>query len=114
MDCGFAVESSAVGCDFPGGQSPRAAFFLDSQVSDEFDVPFVTADKADPVVDVEDRELTEDEEFVRCTPFRGMNILPTSSWLIAPRPFWPLAVLHPILDEGWTGAATAVITRSTV
>lgn len=99
IDCGLAVEMPDVGCDLPGGQSPRAGFFLDSQVSVVFAVPFEVVEVAEAVEVEDERELIEDDELVRWALFRGpgMNILPTSSWLMVPMPFGPpLTEFHPV------------------
>ena len=58
----------------------------------------------------EEEEATEDEEFVRCTPLRFMNIRDTSSALMGSSPLCPpLPVFH--RGKGWKagGDATAVI-----
>lgn len=73
---------------------------------------FVCEDTAGIVYvdDPENEEAREDEEFVRCTLLRFMNIRVTSSALMESSPFCPpLLVFH--WGKGWKlgGDATAVI-----
>ena len=102
--CGRAVDMPVAGSALPGGQSPRAGFFRCAQLAESTGVaaaPLVCAAGA-VMVEVEVEELVElveaidDEEFCRWTVFRGagVNILLTSSELIAPKPL--LLEVHPM------------------
>jgi hypothetical protein len=121
IDCGRAVEMPAMGSALDAGHSPRACRFREAQSLAV--VPLVpltpltapapldpllcveAADMVDVAEDCDDRELSEEEELVRCALLRGMSIRETSSALIA---FRPLAeALGPRHKFG--GGATAVI-----
>lgn len=85
-------------------------------MSAELEVPFEIAVDADAVEEADESEPIEDDELVRWALLRGpgANILPTSSWLTLPKPFWlALTELHPMREGvcSWTGAATAVISE---
>ena len=77
--CGRAVEMPVAGSALPGGHSPLAGFFRCAQLLESAGVdatPFVCAAGA-VIVDVDVDELVElveaieEEEFCRCTVFRG-------------------------------------------
>lgn len=64
--------------------------------------------------DEDEDDAREEDELVRCTLFRGMNIRVTSSALIElSPPCPPLPVFHPSRGRDWKlgGDATAVIGR---
>lgn len=117
--CGRAVEIPVAASALPAGHKPLAGFFRCAQpdVSTGGATAPLVCELGAVIVDVEveeDVELLEaidDEEFCRCTVLRGpgVNILLTSSELIAPKPL-PLEV-HPMRVLGWkdTAGATAVI-----
>lgn len=100
--CGRAVDMPVAGSALPGGQSPLAGFFRCAQLPASTGVvtaPLVCGAGA-VMVEVEELvelvEAIDEEEFCRWTVLRGpgVNILLTSSELIAPKPL-PLEV-HPI------------------
>lgn len=100
--CGRAVDIPVAGSALPGGQSPRAGFLRCAQLPESTGVgatPLVCAAGA-VIVEVEEFvelvEAIDEEEFCRWTVLRGpgVNILLTSSELIAPKPL-PLEV-HPM------------------
>ena len=89
--CGRAVDMPVAGSALPGGHSPRVGFFRAAQLPDSGAVgvvPFACTEGAVSVA-VEVVELvdaSEEDEFCRCTVFRGPgeNILVASSEFIAP------------------------------
>jgi len=102
--CGRAVEMPVAASALLAGHKPRAGFFLCAQLpaSTGVDTALVFCTTGAVMVAVEVEELVElleaieEEEFCRDTVFRGpgVNILLTSSELIAPKPL-PLEV-HPM------------------
>ncbi len=85
-DCGRAGDIPETGSAFEEGQSPLVGFFLDSHPPRS---PFANGgpplicELGAEIVDVdEDEDAMEEDEFVRCALFRGMNILETSSALM--------------------------------
>jgi len=113
--CGRAVDRPVAGSAFPGGHNPRGVgFFLAAQLPASEGgalVPFDWTEDAEMVEVDELVEAMEEDEFWRWTDLRGpvLNILPTSSEFMAPKPL-PLE-LQPNLVLGWKdkGGATAVI-----
>lgn len=102
--CGRAVDMPVAGSALLAGQSPRVGFFLCAQLAESPGVetgPLVCTGGA-VIVEVEVDEPVEvfeaidEEEFCRWTVLRGpgVNILLTSSELIAPKLPVPLE-LHP-------------------
>ena len=110
--CDLAVDKPDTGSALEDGQSPLAPlagfFFGPHPPCSPFVVgvsPFVCGIGADGLKEVDEfDEVVEEVEFVRCAPFRGMNILVTSSALT---PSMPLPEFHNGCKLG--GDATAVI-----
>lgn len=118
--CGRAFVTPETGSDFELGQIPLEDFFFEDQIPDSTVEPWpaLLSRGGAETVDVEDEdedEASEDEEFVLCRFFRGMNIRETSSALIdvsAPCPLLP-AEYHPRRGPDCTlgGEATAVMSK---
>jgi hypothetical protein len=93
-----AVVTPEVDSDFETGQNPPLAFFLAGAAFSPFDI-----DGASVVVTVELEDAvdaSDDEEVLRVTPFLwGMNILETSSVLMAENPPLVFPPFHPSLGR---------------
>lgn len=122
--CGCAVLSPATGSTFPGGHKPLVGFLRTAQlpasagpifVGAVTEVPFVPADDAADMVDVDELvDAREEAEFWRTSCFRGppdANIILLSSSSFIPEYAFPFApLLHPIFPFWkFTGGATAVM-----
>lgn len=90
-DCIRALDRLETGSALLVGQRPRdLGFFVVDQVDPPPDSPFICDEEfvvcdegaADTVVVDDACDDKEEDEFVLCTLFRGMNILETSSELI--------------------------------
>ena len=108
MGCGRAVEIPAMGSVLEAGHSPFGALVLRAAHA-EASLPFggatpLACDEDADIVEVLDAcEANEDDEFVLCALFLGMNM--------APPPFGTPSALHAWRLMFWklTGGATAVI-----
>lgn len=110
-DCGRAVVIPDTGSDLDAGHRPREGFFRVAHDRSPSEAPPICGEL---IVDVDEVEDREEDEFVRCTPLRGTNMRDTSSGPITFRSIGaddPEA--HAFLGraEDWSdgGDATAVI-----
>lgn len=83
-DCVRAVDMPETGSAFVEGQRPLAGFFLDPHPPrSPFAMGVAACGLGAVMVEVdEDEDAIDEDEFVRCALFRGMNILETSSALM--------------------------------
>jgi hypothetical protein len=118
MDCGRAVERPAMGSALEAGHMLRAVrrFEFQSPCTAPL-APLLWPDAADMVEfeeAVDERELSEEDEFVRWACLRGRSMRDTSSAdiVLMLKPLLLLGPLHPVrLLSDWKfgGGATAVI-----
>ena len=93
VDCALVDDEKPdmadTGSALEAGHKPREGFFFDAQlvgsVVDDAGTPFDCVDCGE-MVDEDEVEAMDEDEFVRWALFRGMNMRETSSVLIAFKP----------------------------